>query len=187
MSEEIARKIIDDAGGKVDEDSVMALPDGSGCFTASFPLPSDHWLTAPTKGLYDAPPMPFRMGAGPERDAVAEKIRTAAKYAIRGSTMNGKEEDFDPDAMVQNMIVGLLGYWTEGGLSSDDWANPNPVPPMVQGPALASSVPPEEPDAQCPHSETFTHRSSEGKELTVCRECGDSVPPEQQREHKGLS
>ena len=125
--EEMAKKMVADAGGKVDADSVMHLPDGSGCFTASFPLPKTHWLTADG---YNNPPMPFRMGEGAERSLMAEKIRAAAKYAIRASTMNGKEEDFDPDAMVQNMIVGLLGYWTADGLSSDGWANPDPVPPL---------------------------------------------------------
>jgi len=25
--------------------------------------------------------------------------------------MNGKLKDFDPDAMVQNMIIGLFGAW----------------------------------------------------------------------------
>ena len=49
----------------------------------------------------------------------AQAVRAAIKYAIRGATMCGQEMDFDPDAMVQNMIVGLLGYWTADGLSSD--------------------------------------------------------------------
>ena len=38
--------------------------------------------------------------------------------------MNGKEMDFDPGALLQNLVVGMLGYWTENGLSSDEWANP---------------------------------------------------------------
>lgn len=102
-------------------EDVTLLPDGSGFFSASFPLPKDHWLT---KEGYNVPPMPWRIGLSSERDDLANKIRAAAKYAIRASTMNGKEEDFDPDAMVQNMVVGMLGYWTEDGFSSDDWANP---------------------------------------------------------------
>ena len=40
-------KLVEDAGGKIDEGSVMALPDGSGCFTASWPLPKDHWVYEP--------------------------------------------------------------------------------------------------------------------------------------------
>ena len=116
----------------------VCLPDGSGFATASFPLPKDHWIYG--AGDYEPPPMVFRCGAKEEiivkpphvdglwvlkRDEMADKIRTAAKYAIRASTMKGREMDFDPDAMVKNLIVGLLGYRTDNGLSSDDWANPN--------------------------------------------------------------
>lgn len=94
--------------------------------TASLSLPKDHWVYQSNM----RPPMPLRMGAGPAREAMNEKVREAAKYAIRASTMNGKEDDFDPDAMVQNFIVGLLGYHTKDGLDSDDARyNPKPVPP----------------------------------------------------------
>ena len=88
------------------------LPDGSGAAVGSLPLPKDHWLY--TEG-HNVPPMPMRIGVGPGRSALAEDIREAARFAIRASTMNGKEVDFDPDAMVNNMIIGLLGYWTEDG------------------------------------------------------------------------
>lgn len=93
-------------------DNVHRLPDGSGFFTASMPLPGDHWLYA--EGTNESP-APWRIGVGKERDMVAEQIRSAARYAIRASTMNGKETDFDPDAMVQNMVVGLIGCWTKDG------------------------------------------------------------------------
>ncbi len=91
----------------------VRLPDGSGAFVASFPLPNDHWLYAEGRS---EPPMPMRVGLGARRDELAQQIRGAARYAIRASTMNGKEKDFDPDAMVQNMIIGMLGYWTGDGL-----------------------------------------------------------------------
>lgn len=90
----------------------IRLPDGSGAFTASWPLPKTHWLYA--EG-HEEPPMPMRVGVGPQRNQLADLVRRAARYAIRASTMNGKETDFDPDAMVQNFVVGLLGYWTEDG------------------------------------------------------------------------
>lgn len=92
---------------------VTVLPDGSAFFTASFPLPKDHWLYEPA----GEPPAPFRVGLGPDRSKCADQIREAARYAIRGATMSGKEKDFDPDALVQNLLVGLLGYgyWTEDG------------------------------------------------------------------------
>jgi hypothetical protein len=59
------------------------------------------------------------------REEFAAKIREAGRYAVRSATMNGKDMDFDPDALVQNLVVGMLGYWTNDGLSSDDWANPS--------------------------------------------------------------
>ncbi len=64
----------------MDAGSVMALPDGSGCMTASFPLPKDHWLTQP--GDNDPPPAPFLMGTDDlRRKEWVEKVRLAAKYA----------------------------------------------------------------------------------------------------------
>jgi hypothetical protein len=92
----------------------VRLPDGSGAFVASYPLPKTHWIYADHENV---PPAFMRMGIGQERTELALQIASAARYAIRASTMNGKEMDFDPDAMVQNMVVGLLGYWTEDGRS----------------------------------------------------------------------
>lgn len=112
---------------------VTVLPDGSAFCTASFPLPADHWLIA--EG-YNVPPMPLRMGEGHARAVMADKVRAAARYAIRASTMNGAEEDFDPDAMVQNMVVGLLGYWTPDGANGErgqdgkPMFDPDPLPPL---------------------------------------------------------
>lgn len=123
MHPEKVVEMIEQCGGKVNE--IGALPDGSGFATASFPLPKDHWLTQPGHNI---PPMPWRLGIGPVRDQLAEKIQAVARYAIRASTMNGTEDDFDPDAMVQNFIVGMLGYWTSDGLSSDDSGNPDVIP-----------------------------------------------------------
>jgi hypothetical protein len=81
----------------------------------SVPLPEDHWLTA--EGVNNSP-MPFRMGTDdPRRGEWVEKISKAARYAVRASTMNGKSVDFDPDAMVENFVVGMLGYWTRDGES----------------------------------------------------------------------
>jgi len=93
----------------------IRLPDGSGATIVSFPLPQNHWLYTKKR---NKPPMPMRIGIGPERNELADGIREAAQYAIRASTMNGRDLEFDPDAMVQNMIVGLLGYWTKDGRRS---------------------------------------------------------------------
>lgn len=133
---EIVRQLVHDLGGKIETVS-GPLPDGSGFATASFPLPADHWLTAP--GDNNRPPMPFRMGReDSRRKEWAERILAATRYAARCCTMNGKEMDFDPDALVQNMQVALLGYWTDDGLSTEEWANPDPVPPIYRSPRDAS-------------------------------------------------
>ena len=110
---------------------MQRLPDGSGFAVISMPLPTDHWSTA--EGC-SVPPMPFRLGTEEDglnilprirtREEFAEKIRVAGRYAVRAATMNGKNMDFDPDALVQNLVVGMLGYWTPTGLSQEEWANP---------------------------------------------------------------
>jgi hypothetical protein len=108
------------------EDVSPQLPDGSGFAVLSMPLPENHWLTAePVTTYYEEPPMPWRVGVGEgrwgiPRASLADDVRVASRWAIRASTMNGKENDFDPDAMVQNMIVALLGYFTPDGLSHLD-------------------------------------------------------------------
>jgi hypothetical protein len=123
------KALIELAGGKVDE--MARLPDGSGFATASFPLPKGHWLYA--EG-HEPPPMPFRMGTDdPRRRKFNAMIRGAAEYAVKASTDNGKITDFDPDAMVQNFVVAMLGYHTPDGLTDDDWANPNPPPKLYPG------------------------------------------------------
>lgn len=104
MKPEDVKNLIESAGGTVNE--AGSLPDGSGFMTASFPLPKSHWAYQPT----GEPPMPFRIGAGPLRNLVAEQIREAGKYAYKASTMSGREQDLDPDALLQNLVVGLLGY-----------------------------------------------------------------------------
>jgi hypothetical protein len=107
------RQLAEAGGGTIDHVAVM--PDGSGAAMLSFPLPANHWLTQPG---YNEPPMPFRRGTDdPSREEWVEHIRAAARYAIRASTMNGAEDDFDPDAMVQNMVVGMVGYFTPDGTS----------------------------------------------------------------------
>ena len=105
------------------------LPDGSGAAVVSFPLPDNHWLTAEHENV---PPMPFRMGTDdPRRTEWKNAIRDAGKYAVRCATMNGADNDFDPDALVQNLVVGMIGYFTPDGFSSDAWANPEQPTPAI--------------------------------------------------------
>ncbi len=83
--------------------------------TLSLPLPPNHWLTFPG---YEKPPMPYRMGTdNPERVVWEKMLRAAGQYAYRAATMNGQAKNIDPDALIQNLIVGFLGYHTPDGLS----------------------------------------------------------------------
>lgn len=84
------------------------LPDGSGFAMVNMPLPRGHWLYAEHDNV---PPMPFKMGTEhPSYSTIKGDVEAAAKYAIRAATLNGKIVDFDPDAMAQNFVVGMLGY-----------------------------------------------------------------------------
>ena len=127
---------------------VTILPDGSAFAVVSTPLPENHWLygdaSKEDEHGYEPSPMPFRMATGPSRSELQDKVRAAGKYALRASTSKGKEPDFDPDAVIQNLIVGLFGYHTEDGLFSDSWANPSPVPPLMD-PAEGQARPIMEP------------------------------------------
>ena len=102
----------------------VRLPDGSGAFVASLPLPKDHWLYAdhdnepPFSSFEEWASIYVSDGGGghflevPEaKHALRAVVRDAAKYAIRASTMNGRDTDFDPDAMVQNFVIGMAGYY----------------------------------------------------------------------------
>lgn len=139
MTIEHVQMIANAVGGKIE--SAGALPDGSGFATMSMPLPVTHWIyTKGADGYGLPPPMPFRMGGSHHlRLQWSEKVREAAKYAIRGATMHGQENDFDPDALLQNLIVGLFGYHTADGLSGEIWGNPDPVPPLFAEPTAAVS------------------------------------------------
>jgi hypothetical protein len=144
---EAVKKLAEDLGGKIT--SVGDHGDGTGFATMSFPLPKDHWLYKYENGdvagsgvRCDVPPMPFRMGkrariniaihneqSGPlvlnlslsEFEALISK---AGRYAIRASTEHGKDNDWDPDAVLQNLRVAFTGYCTDNGLSSESWADP---------------------------------------------------------------
>lgn len=119
--------------GKIEE--VVITPDGTGFATMSFPLPKDHWIYKDDS--FNVPPMALRMYSNEvininlsnrnislSKEAFSKVITEAGKYAVRCATMNGKEMDFDPDALLQNLVTAFVGYHTETGLSSDEWANP---------------------------------------------------------------
>lgn len=105
-------------------EEIGKLPDGSGFAVVSYPLPDDHWLL---EDKYDNPPMGLRCCEPSLRRELERIIWDAGKYAARASTMNGKDTDFDPDALCQNFVVGLLGYFTPDALCHDTGINLNPA------------------------------------------------------------
>jgi len=112
-SPQIVKDLAEGVGGTIEETQV--LPDGSGFSIMSTPLPKDHWST---KEGYEEPPAPLLMGTdNPLREPLRQAVMAAAQYAIRAATDNGKIDDYDPDAMVQNMVIGMLGYNTPDGKS----------------------------------------------------------------------
>lgn len=123
--------LADGVGGKVA--FCAELPDGSGAAVMSMPLPKDHWIYE-RHASGNIPPMPLRVGAEENitiegfppltRRDLENMLRSAGQYAIRCATMNGRETDFDPDALIQQLIVGMLGYHTPTGFSRDPEANP---------------------------------------------------------------
>ena len=118
----ILDELTEATGGTIKE--VGILPDNSGFAVMSMPLPKDHWLTKDPEA-FNVPPMPFRMGTDdPQREKFAKALTEAGRYAVRCATLNGKDEDFDPDALIQCLVVGFLGHWTPDGLSEDEWENP---------------------------------------------------------------
>lgn len=96
-------------------DETTVLPDGSAFSVLSLPLPSDHWLYK--ERVYASPesmdtvdlPLPFVERTVENLDLV----RAAARWAIRASTNCGKDSDFDPDAMVQNLVYAMLGPYPQ--------------------------------------------------------------------------
>lgn len=139
---DMLKDIADACGGTITEVS-GPLSDGSGFAIMSMPLRDDHWIYDKGPTNFNVPPMPLRLGSDEcvvieirQHNNVSrfrtfncrelgQAIRDAGRYAVKTATMNGKEMDFDPDALTQNLIVGFLGYHTQDGLDhEDDWANP---------------------------------------------------------------
>ena len=86
---------------------MVKMPDGSGCFVMDLPLPDDHWIYEDKENI---PPESLAcMKNQFSRGDLENAIRDAAKYAVRCATWNGRCMDFDPDAIVQAMVRGLLG------------------------------------------------------------------------------
>ena len=84
------------------------LPDGSGFGILNLPLPKDHWLYA-EREYEEGALEPKDLPAPILTHALRQQVIDAIRYAVRASTNCGKEDDFDPDAMVQNAVYALCG------------------------------------------------------------------------------
>ena len=84
------------------------LPDGSGFGTMSFPLPKDHWIYK-EREYEDGAIEPNDLPAPILTHSFRRQVIAAIRYAIRSATNCGKEDDFDPDALVQNAVYALCG------------------------------------------------------------------------------
>ena len=102
-----------------EDDSFTVLPDGTAFGVVVLPLPDDHWIyghDAPCDygiKLEEPPALLRHKVSNPERSELERAAQEAAMYAVKASTRFGEEMDFDPDAMVQNFVVGLLGYYND--------------------------------------------------------------------------
>ena len=84
------------------------LPDGSGFGILSLPLPKGHWLYAEREYEEDVIE-PTDLPAPILTHALRQQVIDAIRYAVRSATNCGKEDDFDPDALVQNAVYALCG------------------------------------------------------------------------------
>lgn len=119
---QIISDLADACGGTITE-CVNDLGDGSGFATMSIPLPEDHWLyVTDEKGFTPRPHYPMRAGGGSKARSYLSRIiaEHGGQYGVKCATSNGRIEDFDPDALVRNIEIGLFGVFTEDGLHSSD-------------------------------------------------------------------
>ena len=92
---------------------LQELPDGSGFMLASFPLPQSHWIYHKKEHKEHVEGTLHQFVTEENYQNLKEKVQTAVRLAIQGATMSGKDMDFDPDALVQNAIIELLGHRNE--------------------------------------------------------------------------
>lgn len=74
---------------------------------ASQLLPADHWLTQPGDNVLPAPVL--KPTSDKKRAELVTAIREAGQYALRTVSENGRVSTFDPDALLQNLVLALLG------------------------------------------------------------------------------
>jgi hypothetical protein len=70
-------------------------------------LDDGHWLTQPGDNVLPAPVL--KPTSDKKRAELATAIREAGQYALRTVSENGRVATFDPDALLQNLVLALMG------------------------------------------------------------------------------
>lgn len=70
-------------------------------------LSDGHWLTQPGDDVAPAPVL--KASTDKKRAELVTAIREAGMYALRTVSENGRTAAFDPDALLQNLVVALMG------------------------------------------------------------------------------
>ena len=129
-------------GGSGGGSHTVVLPDGSAFGVVSFPLSKDHWLYA-DRAYEDGADQPKELPAPILNHGSRETVVAAARYAVRGATNCGKEPDFDPDALVQNMVYALCGPYG-GAFVQPPEASIDPADVDISDAGAHSDLPPGE-------------------------------------------
>ena len=70
-------------------------------------LADDHWLTQPGDNVPPAPVL--KATSDKKRAELVTAIREAGMFALRTVSENGRTATFDPDALLQNLVLALVG------------------------------------------------------------------------------
>lgn len=117
---ELISNLADMTGGKLEE-CVNDVGDGSGFAVMSLPLPEDHWLYATTEdGFTPNPTYELLIGNCPARDYLEDLLKPGIQHGIKAATRCGRDEDFDPDALARNVVIGHFGVYTDDGLTGGE-------------------------------------------------------------------
>ena len=115
------------------------LPDGSGFGIMSFPLPKDHWIYK-EREYEDGAIEPNDLPAPVLTHSFRRQVIAAIRYAVRGATNCGKEDDFDPDALVQNAVYALCGPYGKAAPTPPVSESVDPVMTKEELIAAAESI-----------------------------------------------
>jgi hypothetical protein len=83
--------------------------------TASFPLPSSHWIyQRDPDGFHPAQPPPLFNESARLQPKLRQQLLEAMRWAVQVSTNCGRDTDFDPDALVMNLLTACFGVTGQG-------------------------------------------------------------------------